>query len=191
MKTVDVPEHLRRCLARRVPVPIELRDATRCAVLVPVTARGDGYAVVYTLRSRQLPSHGGQVAFPGGKHSPESDSSLLATALREANEEIGVEPAEVDVLGRLDDVATVAGDFVITPFVGVVPSAYRYRPCPSEVEEVFCVDLDRLADPAHHGVQSREWRGRSYEVEAISAGGKTIWGATHRITLDLLARFND
>src|SRR5690348_17336405 len=99
-------------------------EAIHCAVLIPmmpVSTNGRGivdYDVVYTLRSEHLPSHKGQVAFPGGKREPDED--LLATALRESNEEIGIQPADVEVLGCLDDVSTMAGQFVITPWVGVL-----------------------------------------------------------------------
>src|SRR5262249_61039677 len=98
-------------------------------------------------RSPLLSHHRGQVAFPGGRHHPGEDRDLQATALREAHEEIGLEPADVRVLGVLDDIETVATRFVITPFVGVVPHPYSWRPCQAEVAAIFTVPLRVLQAP--------------------------------------------
>ncbi|MEO5739269.1 MAG: CoA pyrophosphatase, partial [Vicinamibacterales bacterium] len=120
-------------LRQRERLRLHEEDAVACAVLiplVPVTATSgqtsiDDYEVIYTLRSEHLPSHKGQVAFPGGKRSGEEE--LLETALRESAEEIGIVPADVTIIGCLDDVSTMAGQFVITPWVGVLPQAYAFR----------------------------------------------------------------
>lgn len=142
------------------------------------------YDVIYTLRSEHLPSHKGQVAFPGGKrHGAEE---LVDTALRESAEEIGIVPADVAVLGCLDDVTTMAGQFVITPWVGVLPGGYRFEANPHEVADIFPVSLSRLGDPRHHTETSREWGGNAYRLPAITAGRHEIWGATHEITLNFL-----
>lgn len=181
-------ERLRRHLRERAPVTLEAESSIACAVLVPVVALGDEYGVVYTLRSEHLPNHKGQVAFPGGKHSTAEDRDLLETALREAHEEVGIAPGDVEVLGRLDDVYTLATGFVITPYVGFLPSDYSYRANPGEVADVFTIRVRELADVSHHTTEMREWRGSSYPVDVIVAGSHRIWGATHRITMDLLKR---
>jgi 8-oxo-dGTP pyrophosphatase MutT (NUDIX family) len=114
------------------------------------------------------------------------DPSLLDTALREAHEEIGVSPDAVEILGPLDDVHTMAGDYVITPFVGLLRSGTRYRPNPDEVDSVFSVSVRDLVDQAYHEKETKEWQGHRFEVDVITAGPHRIWGATHRITLNLL-----
>jgi 8-oxo-dGTP pyrophosphatase MutT (NUDIX family) len=156
--------------------------------LVPVVSVNGEYGVVYTLRSTHLPNHKGQVAFPGGKHSATRDRDLLQTALREAQEEIGILAADVDVLGRLDDVYTMAADFVITPYVGLLPAGYSYRANPDEVTDIFTVRIRDLADIVHHTTETREWQGACYPIDVITAGPHKIWGATQRITMDLLDR---
>ena len=183
-----LPERLRRDLQRRSPATLAAESSIACAVLVPVVALAGEYGVVYTLRSEHLPNHKGQVAFPGGKHSAARDRDLLQTALREAHEEIGIVPADVEVLGRLDDVYTMATDFVIAPYVGLLPADYSYRVNPGEVADVFTVRISDLADVGHHTTELREWQGARYPIEVITAGPHKIWGATHRITMDLLER---
>jgi 8-oxo-dGTP pyrophosphatase MutT (NUDIX family) len=188
MSSMRLPERLRRRLQERPPATLEAAAAIACAVLVPVVALGDDYGVLYTLRSEHLPNHRGQVAFPGGKYSADRDRDLLETALREAYEEIGIAPADVEVLGRLDDVFTMATDYVITPYVGLLPLDCSYQANPGEVADVFTVRVADLADTLHHTMELREWQGARYPIEVITAGPYKIWGATHRITLDLLER---
>lgn len=167
-------------------------DAIACAVLIPLVPllsapprEGiDDYDVVYTLRSQHLPSHRGQVAFPGGKcHGGEG---LLEAALRESAEEIGIEPSDVTVVGCLDDVSTMAGQFVITPWVGLLPSGYAFRANPHEVDDIFTVRLSALGDPRHHAQTRKQWGGNDYELPVITAGRHEIWGATHQITRNFL-----
>jgi len=182
---VDLSENLRRVLARRQRVALPDADAVRCAVLVPLIPDGVAYRVLYTRRTEHLPDHRGQVAFPGGKHAP-SDTALLDTALREAEEEVGIDPQGVRVLGRLDDVTTMAARYVVTPFVGILPPDSRFRPNPAEVADVFTVGIGELSNPEFQGTQSRTWDGMAYEVDVIMAGTHNIWGLTLRITQNLL-----
>lgn len=170
------------------------KDAIACAVLIPMMPAAGPvvpgeYEVLYTLRSEHLPSHKGQVAFPGGKRH--GDEELLQTALRESSEEVGVDPRDVQVLGRLDDVDTMAGQFVITPWLGLLPAGYRFEANPREVADLFRVTLSALADPRHHALTRRSWGGNHYELPAITAGPHEIWGVTHQITLDLLQVIRD
>ncbi len=157
----------------------------RCAVLVPLIEGPEGISVLYTLRSEGLPSHKGQVAFPGGKRS-EHDEDLSHTALREAQEEIGLDPRSVEIIGCLDDVYTLSAKFHITPFVGVLPHGLELRANPGEVSDIFEIPLLDLLDPKHHGSQRRSWGGNDYEVPVISAGRHEIWGVTHGITMNFL-----
>jgi len=167
-------------------IEVDDPDAIQCGVLVPVLPVDGGYGLVYTLRSEHLPSHKGQVSFPGGKRS-DDDDDVLATALRETKEEVGIEPGDVEVLGRLDAVHTMATEFIITPFVGLLPRESRFMLDPGEVSELFTVTFDDLMDPAHHGTDTKSWRGSEFEVAAITAGPHNIWGATHQITTNFLA----
>ncbi len=176
---------LARLLETRKRTALSDGEAIRCAVLVPLIADGDGYSVLYTLRSDHVPNHQGQVSFPGGKHS-EGDRDLADTALREANEEVGIDPGEVEVIGCLDDVYTLAARFVITPFVGILPATAQFTVNPGEVADLFTVAVEALLDPVHHGVETRSWDGNDFEIQVITAGRHIIWGATHTITTNLI-----
>ncbi len=189
VRSMTLPQRLARHLDARRRLEIGDPDAIACAVLVPLVPVGDDYDVVYTLRSQHLPSHKGQVAFPGGKRS--DDEALVDTALRESAEEIGIDPGDVHIVGCLDDVTTMAGQYVITPWVGLLPPAYEFRPNPGEVADVFSVTLSALGDPRHHASSTKRWGGNDYEISIITAGRHEIWGATHQITMNFLERIEE
>jgi 8-oxo-dGTP pyrophosphatase MutT (NUDIX family) len=134
--TRDLPALLRKALAEPRPRPAAA-SGVAAAVLVPIFERDGTLHLLYTTRSAALPTHAGQVSFPGGRYAPDRDASLLATALRETEEEIGVRAAHVDVLGALDPIHNVSSNFLITPFVGRIPYPYELRPDPREVHDVF------------------------------------------------------
>jgi 8-oxo-dGTP pyrophosphatase MutT (NUDIX family) len=188
-KTKRHVERLRRALSPtdtpKRPAPGTARE--EAAVLVPLIERQDELYVVYIRRSDAVESHRGQVAFPGGRVSP-SDATLLETALREAYEEVGIEPAAVEVLGGFSTMHTVSTGLAVAPFVGLVPGAAKLHRDPAEVAEIFEVPLVALADPRYRGVY--EWRhergGFSSTFPAILYRGYTIWGLTLRITESLL-----
>ena len=151
-------------------------------MLVPLFEREEQLHVLYTRRTDWLPSHQGQVAFPGGK-ADEADIDLLATALREAHEEIGLRPETVEVLGSLSAVSSEASGYSVAPFVGVIADPIKLRPNPREVAEIFSVPMAVLSDQRFRG--DYRWRqGGTYP--AILYGEQTIWGLTLRITLSLL-----
>ena len=158
-------------------------DLVRSAVLVPVVLDGPEPAVVFTRRTMTVAKHKGQISFPGGAAEP-GDEGPVATALREAREEIGLDPAVVDVAGVLDDQITTTG-FLITPVVGLLPVDSCFASDPFEVAEVFGVPWSVLTDPARHDIEELEWRGMSFRNHRYHTGDKVIWGATGRI----LARF--
>ncbi|TPE52097.1 NUDIX hydrolase [Amaricoccus solimangrovi] len=160
--------------------PLRLRAAS---VLVPLIARGAGLNVVLTRRAARLRHHPGQIAFPGGKQDP-GDPTPLHAALREAREEIGLDPASVSILGSFDRHETVTR-FSVTPFVGLVTPGFEPRIDPSEVEEVFEVPLAFLVDPAHRRRHSRAWGGGRRIYLAIPYGPYYIWGATARMLATL------
>ena len=160
---------------------------TVAAVLVPLLAVDGEPSLLFTRRSAALPHHQGQVAFPGGRRHPDEDRDLLATALREAHEEIGLAPADVRLLGVLDDIETVSTQFLITPFVGVIPWPYDLRPCPREVDAIFTVPLQVLLAPGAERRERWDFGGREVPIDTYPVDGHVIWGATQRITRNLLA----
>jgi 8-oxo-dGTP pyrophosphatase MutT (NUDIX family) len=186
------PDKVRRLLSAHPPRRQHGSTLAPASVLVPLFAAGsDSAAEVWLVRrADEMRLHSGQVALPGGKQES-ADADLLATALREAEEEIGLAPTEVDVLGSLDDCITVTG-FVVTPYVGWIANPFTPRPLATEVARVFAVPLSTFARPA------RTMRVGPPGVERVvlsyDAGGETIWGTTARILAsfaELLSSGND
>lgn len=157
------------------------------AVLMPFFEE-DGLArVILTRRPDTMPSHRGDVAFPGGKLDRRVDRSLLDAALRETEEEIGLSRHAVEVIGELDTLSTVTTRFLVAPFVGVLGQRPLLVPHPTEVDRVFDVALaDLLADGVH---REEHWGigSISRPVHFFAAGGETIWGVTARILAEFLA----
>ncbi len=144
--------------------------------------------VILTKRASHLKHHAGQVAFPGGKVDP-GDSGPEAAALREAHEEIGLDPAMVQVLGHLPLHETVTG-FQVTPVLAHVTGPFVAVPEAGEVDEVFTVPLSYLADPANYRIEGRNWRGTWRRYYAVPYGPYYIWGATARILRGLAERLS-
>lgn len=153
----------------------QLPPPRAAAVLVPIVLR-EALTVLLTQRSNDLPSHPGQISFPGGKVEPD-DATPIACALREAEEEIGLTRDLVEPLGFLDSYRTGTG-FEITPVVALVKPGFKTRLDPREVLEVFEVPLSFLMDETNHQKDSREWRGRRRSFYAMPYEGRYIWGAT-------------
>jgi 8-oxo-dGTP pyrophosphatase MutT (NUDIX family) len=166
------------------PIPKNLRDA---AVLVPIFRDAAGELHVVMVRRSSYGIHGGELAFPGGKHEP-TDASLLATALREAEEEVGLAATNVDVLAALPTIDLPTG-FRISPFLSKIrrPEAWQWQQ--REVEEVLEIPIRHLADPAQHTEEDWQLPGwpdprrvAFYQV----AGGYKLWGASYRIITPLV-----
>ncbi|MEL6287638.1 MAG: CoA pyrophosphatase [Pseudomonadota bacterium] len=153
------------------------------AVLIPVVERQDGLHVVLTTRAAHLPSHAGQIAFPGGKIEP-ADDGPRAAALREADEEIGLSPAEVTVLGYLDAYQTGTG-FRIVPVVALVEADASFELDAREVADMFEAPLVFLMDAANHQTHHTVWKGRERRYVAMPWQGRYIWGATAGILRNL------
>ncbi len=172
----------------RIPPPGE--DWRRAAVLVPVLLEPEGARLVYTVRKAHLQDHAGQISFPGGSREP-GDGSLLATALREAEEEIDLRPNLVEVVGELEEMYIPPSNFRVSPFVGLLPPKAELVLAPDEVEEIFMVSLQELM--SSETFRRVLWRrdGRDYEVPVFAVSGppqRDIWGATAAITAALLSR---
>lgn len=173
-------------LLRRTRITLTGSGRTRAAVLVPLLRIDDHPHLLFTRRASTLAHHRGQVAFPGGRHHPEEDADLETTALRETHEEIGVAPGDVRLLGPLDDIETVSTSFVITPFVGFVPHPYAWRPAPAEVDTIFTVPVQVLQAPGATRRELWDFGGRRIPIDTYAVDGHVIWGATQRITTNLL-----
>lgn len=161
-----------------------LRDA---AVLVPIVDRGNEASVILTLRNANMRKHSGQVAFPGGAIDPEDNYEPETAALREAHEEIGLERAHVELIGRLPRYLTTTG-YSITPVLALVHPPFDLTPNDDEVADVFEVPLSFLMNPANHRRESRIWQGKERFYYTMPFGDRFIWGVTAGIIRTLYER---
>lgn len=155
---------------------------TPAAVLVAVVDRPEP-TVILTLRPETMRKHPGQVSFPGGRIDPGDDGPIDA-ALREAQEEIGLDRTQVEILGVADPYLTVTG-FEVTPVLAIVPPDLPLTPHPEEVAAVFEAPLHHILDPAHQHVRTAFWRGRERTYYEIDWQEQRIWGATAAMIVNL------
>lgn len=158
----------------------------RAAVLVPLVERDAGLQVLLTVRASHLKNHAGQISFPGGRVEP-SDVGLWEAALREAREEIGLEPGFVSQAGYLRDHLVISG-FRVTPVVGFVQPGFSLQLDTTEVEDVFEVPLEFVVDPANHVARERHFAGLTIPTWDIPYQGRHIWGATANMLVSLSRR---
>lgn len=175
-------------VAAHEPASVDPVDR-RAAVIAPVIERDWAYHLLFILRADHLGDHAGQMAFPGGGREPE-DEDLLATAQREAREEVGLAPADTDIIGRIDDIETVTG-YGVRPFVARVPDA-GFVPRDHEVAEVAVLPVPALIDRENYETERR--RHPTYgdiRVHYFHVDGYTVWGATARMLVQLLELTTD
>lgn len=161
----------------------EGRKLRPAGVLVPLLMCSGGARVLLTQRSSALKQHPGQIAFPGGKQDA-GDADVTAAALREADEEIGLDPANVEILGHLPTHETVTG-YTVTPVVGRIIAPFSPRPEVGEVAEVFDVPLDHVLMRSRYRIEARYWRGTMRRYYTVPFGPYYIWGATARMLRSL------
>jgi 8-oxo-dGTP pyrophosphatase MutT (NUDIX family) len=158
---------------------------TDSAVLVPLYVDADGAVhAVFTRRRDDLRRHAGEISFPGGRR--EDGETLIDTALREAHEEIGLPPGDVDVVGALEPVGTFVTNYAIYPFVGLIEPGTQWVPQAREVAEVLELRLEEVR--AAHGTKRLVRKGIPFRTDTYEVGDAMIWGATARIVADLLTR---
>jgi 8-oxo-dGTP pyrophosphatase MutT (NUDIX family) len=157
---------------------------TEAAVLLPMYGHPERTGLVFTERRGDLRRHAGEISFPGGRRDP--PETYVDAALREAQEEIGLEPSAVEVVGALPPVSTFVTSYKVHPFVGLIPERLELRPNPAEVEAVLRLSLDDLA--AGYGKRRVVRRGMPFRGDTYVVDGHLIWGATARILAELLRR---
>jgi 8-oxo-dGTP pyrophosphatase MutT (NUDIX family) len=187
-RTGAVPDELRRVLlAPEQAEALEVRGRTDAAVLVPLYVHEGELGAVFTKRRDDLRRHPGEISFPGGRRDPE-DADLLATALREAHEEIGLPAEAVDVVGALQPTPTIATGYAVYPFVGVIAPGFEWTLSAREVAEVIELPLPALRS----GYARRRLvrRGLPIRTDTYLVGDHLIWGATARILADLFDRLD-
>ena len=179
----DFRARLMSALAAHEPQRSDIEDARPAAVLIPIVADPEPTAI-FTVRTDTVRSHKGQISFPGGSKDS-GDGSLMETALRETEEEIGLKPDLVEVIGELDTFPTFVSGYVVTPFVGFLQNLPPLRPNPAEVASILQVPLAHMnneirADPGFRHAE------RTYPTEAWIWQGHVIWGVTARIVREFL-----
>jgi 8-oxo-dGTP pyrophosphatase MutT (NUDIX family) len=170
-------------------------DAKRVpsAVLVPIYYKQGAYYILFTKRTGRVKEHKGQISFPGGA-CQEGDRTLIDTALRESAEEIGLIASQVKLLEELDDTVTATSNYIISPFVGLIPWPYQFKVDGWEAEEIIEVPISALLDKDSRHQETEIINGNEVTSYSYHYQGRVIWGATARILhlfLDIFARVMD
>jgi 8-oxo-dGTP pyrophosphatase MutT (NUDIX family) len=182
-------EQIRIRLEGRKRKTIRRRNLIAAAVLVPFFCKNENLCLLLTRRTAGVQRHKGQIAFPGGAREPE-DKDLWVTALREGNEEIGIKPSDVLLVGQLDDHETVSG-FRVSPYVVQIPYPYSFQLCSIEIAELIEVPWSFFQDPRNCRVYPVEFNGSPRIITSYLFGSYQIWGATAEIIRGLLRLTQD
>ncbi|PQJ33994.1 coenzyme A pyrophosphatase [Salinibacter sp. 10B] len=174
---------------RRNALSVDGQDCRTAGVLVLLHPQDDEWVLVLTVRREELPDHGGQISFPGGQM--ESNETLDETALREAQEEVGLDPSSATLLGPLTPLYIPPSNFCVHPFLGMVDHAPVLAPTDREVGQVLRASLPRLLNPATRTVEPWTLHGQTVDVPYYDVNGHTVWGATAMMLAEALAVIRD
>jgi 8-oxo-dGTP pyrophosphatase MutT (NUDIX family) len=177
-------EKLREFLTRRQKKSITDSKRMPSAVLLPIYNKEGQCHILFTQRTDNVKEHKGQISFPGGAR--QDGESLLDTALRESQEEVSLSPADVEILGELDDTATLTSNFVVTPFVGVIPWPHKLKADGWETDELIEVPIATLLDKKAREDKNEVIGGKPVTSYFYHYGDRVIWGATARILRQFL-----
>jgi 8-oxo-dGTP pyrophosphatase MutT (NUDIX family) len=185
-----VIKQLKKYLAQRQKISITNPSRTKAAVLIPIYQKDGQYHIIFIQRTDKVRAHKNQISFPGGAYE-KADEILEHTALRESMEEIGLNPADVEILGELDDLETTITGYIISPFVGLIPYPYEFKTDDFETEEIIDVPLSVLLDQRDCDDEPVYINGIMIPEYTYRHGSKVIWGATARILHQLLGIISD
>lgn len=179
---------LKKILAQRQKRHIADADRVPSAVLIPIFENQGQYHIVFIRRTETVKTHQGQISFPGGTREL-ADRTLLETAIRESSEEIGLLPEDIEILGELDDEVTTTSNYIVTPFIAMIPWPYSFVINKGEVDEIIKVPLTALTDRNCPKPDTEFLNGEEFRSYAYHYKGKIIWGATARILNKILDIF--
>jgi len=179
-------QRLKQALSQRKKQRIVDASRTSAAILVPIYYKQGQYYILLIKRTERVKKHKGEISFPGGARD-EGDRTLLDTALRESAEEIGLAPDKVEILGELDDEVSVKTNYIITPFVGLIPWPYQFKVDGVETEEIIEAPILVLQDKGYSHQEIRD--GKTVTLYFYNYQGRVIWGATARILNKFLGIF--
>ena len=183
-------QRLRQALSQRQKQHIVNSNLVRSAVLLPIYYKQGQYYLLFTKRTQEVKDHKSQISFPGGAYQQE-DGTLLNTALRECAEEIGLMAGDVEILGELDDFAVQVSNYIISPFVAIIPWPYQFKVNSIEIEEIIEVPISALLNIGRLRLETRIIDDEEVTSFFYHYQGRVIWGATARILnqfLDIFAQ---
>ncbi len=155
------------------------------AVVLPLFYKNDAWHILFIKRTDTVEHHKGQISFPGGRRETE-DKTLKDTALRECYEEIGTPPEDIEILGKLDDGTTLSSNYIVSPYVGLLPYPYEFKPDAREIAYIFDVPISKLLSASSFKMEERYLEGRQVKSYFFDTGREIIWGATARILKQFL-----
>ncbi len=178
-------EKLRKYLSKHRARYIKDIRRLSSAVLLPIFFKNNQWHVLFIKRTDTVEHHKGQVSFPGGRREPE-DKTLKDTALREFYEEIGIPPEDIEILGKLNDGTTLSSNYIVSPYVGLIPYPYQFKPDAREIAYIFDVPITELLSASSLKMEDRFLEGRQVKSYFFDTGHEVIWGATARILKQFL-----
>ena len=182
------PEEIQAILEKHQSKKISEPGLKPSAVLLPLLKKDDAWHLLFTKRSQKVEAHKGEISFPGGMIEP--GETPEQAVLRECEEELGIKSAQIQILGKLDEILTITG-FKIQPFAGILKEGLEFNPNPEEIEEILILPLEQFLEPGRLQVENWRYQGRDYPVYFFHLPGVVVWGATAKITKNFLEQILD